>query len=71
MKNITCLDERQCQVLRGGFWSTYYSTTKFSGASTTINQTNSTNNLGVGLLIGLGNAQSLQGNGAEAMTFIL
>jgi hypothetical protein len=72
MKSITHLDDQQCATLSGGFWGSYtnISMTKFASSYTGFNQTNSANNTGIGLLVGLGNAQSLQGNAAEVFSVV-
>ena len=73
MKSITRLDDQQCEVLRGGYWGNFFSVSmsKFSRTSTTVGQTNTATNTGLGLLVGLGNAQSLQGNASEVISFVL
>jgi hypothetical protein len=72
MKTITHLDEQQCEVLRGGYWGNYFSAsmTSFSRVTTTVGQTNTATNTGLGLLVGMGNAQSLQGNASEVFSFV-
>ena len=72
MKTIKHLDEQQCEVLRGGYWGNYFSTsmTSFSRITTTVGQTNTATNTGLGLLVGLGNAQSIQGNASDVFSFV-
>ncbi|MEX0588791.1 MAG: hypothetical protein WD136_06000 [Cyanobium sp.] len=73
MKSITRLDDHQCEVLRGGYWGNFFSAnmTSYSMIKTTVGQTNTATNTGLGLLVGLGNAQSIQGNASEVFSFVL
>jgi hypothetical protein len=73
MKTIIHLDDQQCEVLRGGYWGNFFSIsmTKFSRVPTNIGQSNAATNTGLGLLAGLGNAQSMQGNASEVFSFVL
>lgn len=73
MKTITRLDDHQCEVLRGGYWGNYFSASMTSNSriKTTVGQTNTATNTGLGLLVGLGNAQSLQGNASEVFSVVL
>lgn len=73
MKTITRLDDHQCEVLRGGYWGNYLSAsmTRYSRITTTVGQTNTATNTGLGLLVGLGNARSFQGNASEVISAVL
>lgn len=73
MTIITRLDDHQCEVLRGGFWGSFTSVSRvrIARSATTLTQGNNAENTGLGLLVGLGNAQSLQGNGADISTIVL
>lgn len=73
MKTITRLDDHQCEALRGGYWGNFISAsmTKFSFTSTRLGQVNTATNTGLGLLVGTGNAQSIQGNASEMFSFVL
>ncbi len=72
MKSITHLDDQQCEMLRGGYWGNFFSAsmTSYSRITTTVGQTNTATNTGLGLLVGLGNAQSLQGNASEVVSAV-
>lgn len=73
MKTITRLDDHQCEVLRGGYWGNYLSAsmTRYSRITTTVGQTNTATNTGLGLLVGLGNARSIQGNASEMISAVI
>ena len=71
MPSLTLLADHDTEVINGGFWSSY--TSKYyshKSATTTINQDNTANNIGVGLLYGYGNATSEQLNLAYSVTAI-
>jgi hypothetical protein len=73
MKFIIHLDDHQCEVLRGGYWGNVFnvSMTTIARVPTRISQTNTATNTGLGLLAGLGVAQSMQGNASEVFSFVL
>lgn len=63
MSSLTHLTDRDSEVINGG-WRNSYSLRSFSfkSVSTDLTQSNTANNLGVGLLLGIGNATSEQVN---------
>lgn len=63
MPSITFLTDHNAEAINGGWWSSY-SISSFSKKSvkTDLTQSNTANNLGVGLLYGSGNASSEQLN---------
>jgi hypothetical protein len=71
MKFISLLDEQQCAALKGGLYGiTNISMTSFASSLVGLGQTNSATNVGLGLLVGAGNAQSIQGNTAFVNSFV-
>jgi hypothetical protein len=72
MKSFSHLDDHQCEVLKGGVFDvTNITMTSFASSLVGVGQSNSATNVGLGLLVGLGNAQSMQGNGAVITSFVL
>jgi|GEM_PF-1818380 hypothetical protein len=72
MKSFSHLDDHQCEVLKGGVFDvTNITMTSFASSLVGVGQSNSATNVGLGLLVGLGNAQSIQGNGAVITSFVL
>lgn len=63
MSSLIHLTDRDSEVINGG-WRNSYSFRSFSykSVSTDLTQSNTANNLGVGLLFGIGNATSEQVN---------
>ncbi|MFN6344724.1 MAG: hypothetical protein ACK516_02250 [Cyanobium sp.] len=45
--------------------------TRVASSLVGVGQSNNATNVGLGLLVGLGNAQSIQGNGAVITSFVL
>ena len=72
MKSFSHLDDHQCEVLKGGVFDvTNITMTSFASSLVGVGQSNGATNVGLGLLVGLGNAQSIQGNGAVITSFVL
>jgi hypothetical protein len=72
MKSIAHLNDHQCEVLKGGIFDvTNISMTSLTSSLVGVGQSNNATNVGLGLLVGLGNAQSIQGNGALITSFVL
>ena len=72
MKSFSHLDDHQCEVLKGGVFDvTNITMTSFASSLVGVGQSNSATNVGLGLLVGLGNAQSIQGNGAVITSLVL
>lgn len=72
MKSIAHLDDHQCEVLKGGIFDiTSITMTRFASSRVGLGQNNNATNVGLGLLVGLGNAQSIQANGAVITSFVL
>jgi hypothetical protein len=72
MKSFSHLDDHQCEVLKGGVFDvTNITMTSFASSLVGVGQSNNATNVGLGLLVGLGNAQSIQGNGAVITSFVL
>jgi outer membrane lipoprotein SlyB len=70
MSNLVNLADEQAQSISGGWSFTSFSFAKASGVYTSLDQSNTVNNLGLGLLAGFGGAQSLQGNGSSIATVL-
>lgn len=65
MTSIAFLADDRAEVIRGGWRSTTILTMfKATNVATNVAQVNESSNLGLGLLAGYGNAQSLQANSA-------
>jgi hypothetical protein len=63
MSSLTLLTDRDAEVINGGWWNSYsFRSFSFKSATTNLGQINTANNLGLGLLYGLGNATSEQLN---------
>jgi hypothetical protein len=63
MPSLTLLTDHDAEVINGGWWNSFsFSSFSFKSAKTTLTQGNTSNNLGVGLLYGIGNATSEQLN---------
>jgi hypothetical protein len=72
MKSFSHLDDHQCEVLKGGIFDvTNINMTSFASSLVGASQSNNATNVGLGLLVGLGNAQSIQGNGAVITSLVL
>jgi hypothetical protein len=72
MKLITELNDLQSEIVKGGIFDvTNITLTRFASSLVGLGQTNNATNVGLGLLVGLGNAQSIQGNSAVISTFVL
>jgi hypothetical protein len=69
MSRLTILADDHAELISGGWSSTRINRSSFTKVSTRLGQTNNVTNLGIGLLGGGGNAQSIQGNSAEILTF--
>lgn len=68
--NFTELNDRGSEAISGGYWFTKIDYTKYGFNTTNLTQTNSVNNNGIGVLLGGGFAQSMQGNGFGLTAFI-
>lgn len=72
MSNLLLLDDLDAQYVNGGWGSIYnFSSTSFKAVTTKVGQTNTANNLGLGVLFGAGIATSEQMNISEIATFVL
>jgi hypothetical protein len=70
MTNLSILADDRAEVICGGWGSTRISFFQYAKAQTSLGQVNEANNLGLGLLAGFGNAQSIQGNAAGISTYV-
>ena len=71
MTRISDLTDAGAELIVGGWGSsTRISFAKFSSVYTALGQENTVNNLGLGVLAGLGAAQSLQGNASSIATLL-
>ncbi|NDG73933.1 MAG: hypothetical protein EBX49_01010 [Synechococcaceae bacterium WB8_1B_136] len=70
MTRFTILADDRAELISGGWGSTRISLFKATKAETNLGQGNQVSNLGLGLLAGYGNAQSLQGNSAGILTLV-
>ena len=70
MSNLNILADDHAELISGGWGSAQISRFSFTKVSTTLGQTNTVTNVGIGLLGGGGNAQSYQGNSAGILTFV-
>ena len=73
MSNVVMLADFEAQHINGGRWGSRFTftSTAFKTATTNLGQTNSANNLGLGVLFGAGNATSEQVNIASISTFLV
>jgi hypothetical protein len=72
MSNIVMLPDLEAQHINGGWGSKFsFSSTSFKAVTTKVGQTNTANNLGLGVLFGAGLATSEQMNISEIATFVL
>jgi hypothetical protein len=72
MSNLLILDDLGAQHFNGGWGSFYnFSSTSFKSVTTKVGQTNTANNLGLGVLFGAGIASSEQMNVSDISTFVL
>ena len=72
MSNVVMLAELEAQHINGGRWGSKFSlfSTSMKTVSTNLGQTNTANNVGLGILFGAGNATSEQINVADITTFV-
>jgi hypothetical protein len=72
MSYLVNLEDRDSQLVNGGWGSWFsFSSTSFKTVTTKVGQTNTANNLGLGVLYGAGIATSEQMNVSEIETFVL
>jgi hypothetical protein len=72
MAYLVNLEDRDSQLVNGGWGSRFsFSSTNFKRVTTKVGQTNTANNLGLGVLNGAGIATSEQMNISEIATFVL
>lgn len=72
MAYLVNLEDRDSQLVNGGWGSRFnFSSTSFKSVTTKVGQTNTANNLGLGVLYGAGIATSEQMNISEIATFVL
>ena len=72
MSNIMMLADLEAQHINGGWGSKYsFTSTSIKSVTNKVGQTNSSNNLGLGVLFGAGIATSEQMNLSEITTFVL
>jgi len=72
MSNIMMLADLESEHINGGWGSTFkFSSVSLKSVSTKVGQTNTANNLGLGVLFGAGIATSEQMNISEIATFAL
>ncbi|MEX0588792.1 MAG: hypothetical protein WD136_06005 [Cyanobium sp.] len=71
MPSLTLLNDHDSEVINGGWWGSYnISSFSYKSVTTNLTQSNTANNLGVGLLYGFGNATSEQVNLSGISSFI-
>jgi len=71
MTNYMILADLEAEQINGGSGSFFtYSSKSMKSVSTRVGQSNTSNNLGLGI-VGLGNAQSIQENSALVGTILL
>lgn len=71
MAHILLLADDRAEVICGGWRSsTFINAFKASKVETGVGQSNQSNNFGLGLLAGYGNAQSMQGNASGIFTLV-
>lgn len=72
MSALMILDDRDAQFVNGGWWGSQYSfsSTEFKSVTTKVGQSNTANNLGLGVFYGAGIATSEQMNISEISTFV-
>jgi hypothetical protein len=71
MSKYMMLADLEAQHINGGWGSRYrFSSTSMKSVTTHVGQTNTANNLGLGLLFGSGNATSEQVNIANVTTIL-
>ena len=70
MTHHTILADNHAELISGGWRSTRTSLFNFKKVPTSIGQTNDVTNVGIGLLGGLGNADSFQVSSADVANFV-
>jgi hypothetical protein len=70
MTHLLIFADDRAELISGGWGSTRISLSKYVKTETNLGQSNQVSNLGLGLLAGSGNAQSIQGNSAGIFTFV-
>ena len=71
MPSLTLLTDHDAEVINGGWWNSYsFSSFSYKSVKTNLTQGNTSNNLGVGLLYGIGNATSEQLNVSSITSMI-
>lgn len=70
MTRFAILADDRAELISGGWGSTRISLFRATKVDTYLTQNTQASNLGLGLLGGFGNAQSLQGNSAGIVTFV-
>lgn len=71
MTDVVMLADFDAQHINGGWGSKFsFSSTSFKAVSTTLGQSNSSSNLGLGVLLGAGIATSEQVNLASITTLV-
>ena len=72
MSNVMMLADLEAQQINGGWGSKFsFSSMSFKAVTTKVGQTNTSNNLGLGVLFGAGIATSEQMNISEIATAVL
>lgn len=71
MSKCVMLADLEAQYVNGGWGSRFsFSSKSIKNVSTNVGQSNTANNLGLGLLFGAGNATSEQVNIADVVTYV-
>jgi hypothetical protein len=71
MSSLCPLADHEAETINGGFFDTFnLNSFSFKAASTNLGQSNNTTNVGLGLLLGAGSANSFQSNLATIGTVI-
>jgi hypothetical protein len=71
MSALSHLADHEAETINGGFFNTFnLNSYSLKAASTSLGQSNSATNVGVGLLLGIGSASSSQSNVAGISTVI-
>lgn len=71
MSNLVMLADHEAEQMNGGWGSKFrFSSTSIKTASTSLGQTNTANNLGLGVLFGAGLASSEQINISDIKTYV-
>jgi hypothetical protein len=71
MSSLCLLADHEAETINGGFFNTFnFNSFSWKAASTNLGQSNNATNVGLGLLLGIGTANSFQANTANVGTII-